>query len=101
METELMEKTKVKYSKSKIISTSFVVISSILGISTFLAAITIPIFPIAHTRGDAPKPATNFNECIEAGNPVLGTYPRQCEDRGRIFTDVVPEEDQIYFLMDF
>lgn len=33
---------------------------------------------------------TNFSECVEAGNPVMETYPRQCRTaNGRLFTEEV------------
>jgi hypothetical protein len=37
---------------------------------------------------------TSFEECVEAGNPILESYPRQCIADGETFTEVLPE-DQI------
>jgi len=31
----------------------------------------------------------NFIECVEAGNPVMESYPRQCEHNGEIFVEEI------------
>lgn len=28
----------------------------------------------------------SFDKCVEAGNPVMETYPEQCIHKGRLFT---------------
>jgi len=40
---------------------------------------------------EIPKPVTNFEECVAAGNPVMESYPRQCRHGDQIFTEVVVE----------
>ncbi|MCD4694466.1 Gmad2 immunoglobulin-like domain-containing protein, partial [bacterium] len=35
---------------------------------------------------------TNFNECVEAGNPVMESYPRQCRAGERNFTENIGNE---------
>jgi len=37
---------------------------------------------------------TNFEECVEAGNPVMESYPRQCNANGQTFTEVINEQVQ-------
>ncbi len=39
-----------------------------------------------------PIPATNFEECVKAGNPVMESYPRQCRDGDRTFTENIGNE---------
>ncbi len=34
---------------------------------------------------------TNFEECVAAGNPVMESYPRQCQADGRTFVEDVAE----------
>src|SRR3989344_9424541 len=36
--------------------------------------------------------ATNFEECVEAGNPVMESYPRQCRDNGETFVEDIGNE---------
>jgi hypothetical protein len=38
------------------------------------------------------KEATNFWECVEAGNPVMESYPRQCRDNGNFFVENIGNE---------
>ena len=40
----------------------------------YTALLSIPILLI----GCSPKPITNFEECLSAGNPAMESYPRQC-----------------------
>lgn len=35
---------------------------------------------------------TNFEECAEAGNPVMESYPRQCRASGQTFTENIGNE---------
>lgn len=35
------------------------------------------------------QPITNFDECIKAGNPVMESYPRQCQANGESFTEEI------------
>lgn len=32
---------------------------------------------------------TNFNECVEAGNPVMESYPRRCNHDGNTYTEYI------------
>jgi hypothetical protein len=32
---------------------------------------------------------TNFDECVAAGNPVMESYPRQCNHEGQTYTEVI------------
>jgi len=40
---------------------------------------------------EMPKPVTNFEECVAAGNLVMESYPRQCRHGDQTFTEVVVE----------
>jgi hypothetical protein len=35
------------------------------------------------------QPITNFEECIEAGNPAMESYPRQCNDGENTWTEEI------------
>ena len=95
MSSQLFVKSKVKLSISAVAASTFVIISSVLGISTFLAAMTIPTFPIAHSRGNAPESPSpaNFEECVVAGNPAAGGVPRVCKSGNDSFIEEVRIED--------
>lgn len=46
------------------------------------------IFSIA----EKPRPAASFEECVNAGNPVMESYPRQCRDAtGALFREEILE----------
>jgi len=34
-------------------------------------------------------PVTNFEECIEAGNPIMESYPRQCRNNDQLFVEEI------------
>lgn len=35
---------------------------------------------------------TNFDDCVKAGNPVMESYPRQCNADGQTFTEEIKED---------
>ncbi|HAG27319.1 TPA: hypothetical protein DCG61_00840 [Patescibacteria group bacterium] len=35
---------------------------------------------------------SNFEECVEAGNPVMESYPRQCSSDGQTFVEEIKQE---------
>lgn len=41
--------------------------------------------------GSQPTEITSFEECVEAGNPVMESYPRQCAANGQTFTEEIDE----------
>lgn len=43
---------------------------------------------------EAPVLITDFNECAEAGNPVMESFPRQCRANGRTFVEVIGGEPE-------
>lgn len=38
------------------------------------------------------KPITNFDECVEAGNPIMESYPAQCHANNQVFTQYIGNE---------
>ena len=34
---------------------------------------------------------TNFEECVQAGNPVMESFPRQCRNEDQIFVEEISE----------
>lgn len=44
-------------------------------------------------RAEAPVEITSFEECVEAGNPVMESYPRQCRtEDGQLFVEEIDLE---------
>ena len=39
------------------------------------------------------EPITSFNECVEAGNPVMESYPRKCTANGQTFIEVIKKSE--------
>lgn len=35
--------------------------------------------------------ATNFDECVDAGNPVMESYPRQCKAGDKLFVEEIDD----------
>lgn len=50
----------------------------------------------AYMRGECGKNNTvlvnDFTSCVQAGNPVMESYPRQCAHKGKNYTEVIEEE---------
>ncbi len=41
------------------------------------------------TKKEPPVSVTNFEECAQAGNPVMESYPRQCRHDGKLFVETI------------
>ncbi|MFP4424574.1 MAG: DUF333 domain-containing protein [Candidatus Woesearchaeota archaeon] len=52
----------------------------------------------AYMNGECP--INNFEECVDAGNPVMESYPRQCEADGEVFVEDISYEDKCENLYD-
>ncbi|MFO8016719.1 MAG: Kazal-type serine protease inhibitor domain-containing protein [Candidatus Woesearchaeota archaeon] len=37
---------------------------------------------------------SSFEECVEAGNPVMESYPRQCKADGEVFVEEIDEDQE-------
>ena len=44
------------------------------------------------TNDEVPLPVTSFQECVQAGNPVMESYPRQCRQGDQKFTEAIGNE---------
>ena len=33
----------------------------------------------------------SFDDCVNAGNPVMESYPRQCRANGQLFVEEIPK----------
>lgn len=49
------------------------------------------IFVAIFLMGCSATQVTNFQECVDAGNPVMESYPRQCKHLDSTFTEVIDE----------
>jgi len=41
------------------------------------------------SQEEEPVTVTNFMECVEAGNPVMTSYPAQCRHNGELFVEEI------------
>jgi hypothetical protein len=62
----------------------------ILIISFILVGLALVIFWQPKEKSEIV--ATSFSECIEKGNPILESYPRQCIDKGETFIEYIGNE---------
>lgn len=44
------------------------------------------------TQKETPLLVENFEACVKAGNPIMESYPRQCQHGGRTFTEDIGNE---------
>ena len=47
------------------------------------------MFFVFINQNDSEEEITNFQECVEAGNPVMESYPRQCRDGDKVFVEEI------------
>ena len=78
-------------------------IIGLLALAAVLGVVALVIMRIAPTITVPPfqqagqQAATNFEECAAAGNPVMESYPRQCNTPdGRHFVEEVPQQPDPY-----
>lgn len=45
--------------------------------------------------------ASNFEECVKAGNPVMESYPMQCRSNGKTFVQIVLSKNELIKLGQF
>jgi eight-cysteine-cluster-containing protein len=65
----------------------------LLILAAMFAILAMWVYSIApKMQASIPAPViTNFEECAQAGNPVMESYPRQCRSvDGRLFVEEVP-----------
>ncbi|MBR9705353.1 hypothetical protein GOV12_08115 [Candidatus Pacearchaeota archaeon] len=63
----------------------------ILILVVVLFIITISVYFLL---GKNKKPAINFEDCIEKGNPAMESYPRKCMDSfGNTYTEILELDD--------
>ena len=62
---------------------------SILLAVALLTLSACQITPPPPTGSPRASDATNFEECVAAGNPVMESYPRQCRDGDRNFIEEI------------
>lgn len=63
---------------------------AVLGGMIILSLIGLIIITAEGTTENSP--VTSFEECVEAGNPVMESYPRQCQsDSGEVFMETIDE----------
>lgn len=55
-----------------------------------------PSTPQATTPCDNTTTITTFRECVDAGNPVMESYPRQCRSGETTFTEDIGNELEVF-----
>ncbi|HUQ30334.1 MAG TPA: hypothetical protein VM103_02320 [Candidatus Paceibacterota bacterium] len=76
------------------------IVLSLLGLLMLAGVAGVVYRAVPVTR--APVLATNFEECVAAGNPVMESYPRQCRSaNSQLFTEQItvapaPTSDKPY-----
>jgi len=67
---------------------SKVLVAIFLGFAAFVAA----LIWLSRDRTQPQPGVSSFEECVAAGYPVTGSYPRQCTTpEGKVFADVIVE----------
>ena len=66
---------------------------SIIIFLPLLGIILILIGALFFSRINKKPRITNFNECAAAGNPVMESYPRQCREDGKTFTEIIKKQE--------
>ena len=61
----------------------------VLSVYAFMYRLSMPV----ETRVPTDQQISNFEECVSAGNPVMESFPRQCADGGKTFTEGVLYND--------
>ena len=67
----------------------------IIGLILLVIILTGTLLGFLYSRlpgNNLPSPVTTFEECVNAGNPVMESYPRQCRADGQTFTEFVGDE---------
>jgi len=67
----------------------------IIRIIALLLLIFLIAYPLLTTQKDTTVSITSFQECVDAGYPVMESYPRQCNADGNNFVediDLIQEE---------
>ncbi|MFW5746571.1 MAG: hypothetical protein ACOCWQ_03395 [Nanoarchaeota archaeon] len=52
------------------------------------------VFLYGCVRAEGPE-IVSFEECVDAGNPVMESYPRQCRADGRLFVEQIDQDMQM------
>jgi len=64
----------------------------------FIIAILLTMILLRQTRPEPPLPGpsdnsvSTFEDCVEAGNPVMESYPRQCRHDGELYVEAIGNE---------
>lgn len=73
--------------------------AQIIWIVALLLLVAMIVYPLL-TKKQIP-PITSFQECMDAGYPIMESYPRQCNADGNNFVEeLTPEEQAVFCTMD-
>lgn len=71
-------------------------IAGLLLLAALLTIIALVILRISPRLPASPQisSVTTFEECVQAGNPIMESYPRQCRSKvGAIFVEEIPQQN--------
>ncbi len=59
----------------------------VLSVFLFFVGVVVALL----TKNNQVINVTSFEECVEAGFPVMESHPRQCRANGELFVEEIPE----------
>lgn len=59
----------------------------------FIGSRSASVSDTSSTSTSTSRIPANFEECVQAGNPVMESYPRQCRSNGTTFVENVTESE--------
>lgn len=69
-----------------------IIVAIIVGVALGVYAVqTGVIGGVNDSQSNDTQVVTNFQECVEAGNPIMESYPRQCRHDGETFVEEIDE----------
>ena len=77
--------------KTILILLVIIVLLAVLVVAFYLFSLSQPEY-IPPVALEPEQQITNFEECVAAGNPVMESYPRQCQANGQVFTEEIGNE---------
>lgn len=67
--------------------------AQIIWIIAFFILVAMLVYPLL-IKKEAPA-ITSFQECLDAGNPIMESYPRQCNADGNNFVEEIESSEEV------
>lgn len=69
--------------------------AQIIWILALLILVAMLVYPLLIKK--MPPAISSFQECLDAGYPIMESYPRQCNADGNNFVEELTDEEQAVF----